>query len=87
MIRFRLKELIADWEFKEGRRITFDELSNETGIHRTTLSRIAGLRGYNTTTDNMDRLCRFFNCPVERVMEHVSDEEMTKSGSVHSGSQ
>jgi len=78
MIRFRLKELIADWEFKEGRRITFDELSKATGIHRTTLSRIAGLKGYNTTTDNMDKLCQYFKCPVERVLEHVPDEDVAK---------
>ena len=45
MIRFRLREMIIDKEFKEGRRIALDEIARETGIHRTTLSRIAGQRG------------------------------------------
>jgi putative transcriptional regulator len=74
VIRFRLKELVADREFSIGRRVTFEEIAKQTGIHRTTLSKIAGQRGYNTTTDNIDRLCRFFSCPVERLMEYVADE-------------
>lgn len=76
MIRFRLREMIIDEEFKEGRRISLDEIARETGIHRTTLSRIAGQRGYNTTTDNIDKLCRYFGCPVGSLMEYVPDEEV-----------
>jgi DNA-binding Xre family transcriptional regulator len=68
-----LKELIADREFREGRRITFEEVARVTGIHRTTLSKIANKKGYNTTTDNLDRLCRFFGCRVEQLVEYVSD--------------
>jgi len=41
--------------------LTFDELAKETGIHRTILSKIANTRIYNTTTDNIDNLCRFFS--------------------------
>lgn len=71
MIRFRLKEVIADQEFKEGRRITLEEIAKATGIHRTTLSKIANTRGYNTTTENLDKLCEFFRCPISRLVEHV----------------
>jgi putative transcriptional regulator len=73
MIRFHLKKLIADWEFERGRRLTLDELSQATGIHRTTLSRIANLKGYNTTTDNIDAICRFFACEVQQVMEYLEE--------------
>ena len=76
MLRFRLRELIIDREFKEGRRISLDEISRETNIHRTTLSRIAGQRGYNTTTDNFDKLCRDFDCPIERLIEYIPDEQI-----------
>ncbi len=76
MIRFRLKELIADREFKGGKRITFEEIAQNTGIHRTTLSKIAGTRGYNTTTDNIDLLCKYFGCKVGDLMEYVPDEEV-----------
>jgi putative transcriptional regulator len=68
--------MIIDKEFKEGRRIALDEIACATGIHRTTLSRIAGQRGYNTTTDNIDKLCRYFDCSVEKLIEYVPDEQV-----------
>lgn len=71
MIRYRLREQMADYQFKTGKRLTFDELAKETGIHRTTLSKIANTRSYNTTTDNIDRLCGFFKCQVGDLMEYV----------------
>ena len=71
MIRFRLKELVADKAFDEERRITLEEVSRETGIHRTTLSKIANTRGYNTTTDNLDKLCSYFNCQLGELAEFV----------------
>lgn len=76
MIRFRLREMISDREFKEGRRISLEEIARGTGIQRTTISRISGQRGYNTTTDNIDKLCRYFECNVDKLMEYVPDEEV-----------
>jgi putative transcriptional regulator len=66
-------------EFHLGRRITQDEIAQATGIHRTTLSKIAGQRGYNTTTDNIDKLCRFLGCRVEDLMQYVPDEEISSN--------
>lgn len=71
MIRYRLRELMADYQFRMGKRLTFEEIANETGIHRTTLSKIANQRNYNTTTDNIDKLCTFFKCQIADLMEHV----------------
>jgi DNA-binding Xre family transcriptional regulator len=75
MIRFFLKERISDLEFQQGRRITLDEVAKATGIHRTTLSKIANKRGYNCTTDNLDKLCAFFGCPIEKVIEYLPEVE------------
>lgn len=75
MIRFRLKELIADKEFKENRRITFDEIAKATGVHRTTLSKIANQKGYNTTTEVLDKLCAYFDVQVDAVAEYVESQE------------
>ena len=73
MIRYRLKELIADKQFKERRVITLAEISEATGIHRATLSKVANTPGYSTVTDNIDKLCVYFDCPVEALMQHVPD--------------
>ena len=74
MIRFHLKELIADKSFREDRRITLEEIANQTGIHRTTLSKISNQKGYNTTTDVIDKLCAYFNVDVAEIASYLSDE-------------
>ena len=79
MIRFHLKRLISDWEFKEGKRLTIAELAEKSHVTRPTLSRILNQRGYNTTTDNLGRLCAFFECRIEDLVEFVPDENVKKS--------
>jgi putative transcriptional regulator len=74
MIRFRIQELLAEKHFKEGRRVTLVELSQVTGINRVTLSKMVNQRGYSTVTDNLDRLCRYFDCKLEQLAEFVKDD-------------
>lgn len=74
MLRFRLKELIADLEFKEGRVITMQEIADGSGVHRITLSKLANKRGYNVTSDVLDRLCAYFNCKIDQLVEYIPDE-------------
>ncbi len=77
MIRFRLQELLADKQFREGQRVTLTELSAATGINRVTLSKMVNHRGYSTVTANLDRLCAYFNCSVGEVAVFVPDEAPT----------
>ncbi len=74
MIRYRLKELIADKEFAERRKITIIEISEQTGIARSTLSRLNAASGYNTTTEVLDKLCKYFDCQTNQVAEYIPDE-------------
>ena len=71
MLRFKLKELIAKKEFAEDRQITLKEIAAETGINRMTLSKIVNHKGYSTDTDNIDKLCSYFDCDVEDLVERV----------------
>ena len=75
MIRFKLGEMIEKKQFSDGRRITINEIAVATGLNRMTLSKILNLRGYGTGTDTVDRLCTYFNCNVEDLIEHVADED------------
>ena len=75
MIRFRLAELMADMQFKLGRRLTLIEVAEATGINRMTLSRMTNVRGYVTTTDTVERLCRYFGCTVGEVAVYVEAPE------------
>ena len=72
MIRFKLKERIADKEFREDRRITLLEIAEATGIGRITLSRMLK-PGAVVRTDTLDRLCTYFGCRVEELMEYVAE--------------
>jgi putative transcriptional regulator len=74
VIRFKIKELIAKKEFAEGRRITIGEVANAAGIHRMTLSKMINQRGYNTSSENMNRLCEYFDCRLEDLAEYVPEE-------------
>jgi putative transcriptional regulator len=74
MIRFRLKELIAEKEFQEERRITLEEIAKATGIHRTTLSKVSNQKGYNTTTEVLDKLCDYFQVRLGQLAEHIKNE-------------
>ena len=74
MIRVLLKQMLDDKSFKEKRRITLNEVSDVTGISRATLTRIANVPGYNTNTDAINALCKYFECqPGELLEYHGSD--------------
>lgn len=79
MLRFKLKERIADKEFRERRRVTLMEVAETTGIGRITLSRMlnheAGMR-----TDTLDRLCAYFSCRIEDLLEYVPDDSVRGGG-------
>lgn len=79
MLRYKLSERIADKEFKERRRITSLEIADATGINRMTLSKLLNKHGANVQTENLDRLCAYFECRIEDLVEYVPDR-LTKSG-------
>ena len=74
MIRFRFRELLAEKGFKERRVVTISEVAEATGINRMTLSKIANHPGYSTVTDNLDKLCSYFRCPLSALAEHIEEE-------------
>jgi len=75
MIRVLLKQMLDDKSFKERRRITLNEVSDATGISRATLTRIANVPGYNTNTDTIDALCKYFACAPGDLLVHHKEEE------------
>jgi len=71
MIRYKLGELLEKKSFQEGKRVQIQELAAATGINRTTLSKILNQKGYVTGTDILDKLCSYFGCAIQDVVEHV----------------
>ena len=75
MIRVLLKKLLDDKVFEKKEKITLNQVSDETGISRATLNRIANTPGYNTNTDTLNSLCEYFECTPGELMEYVSEEK------------
>lgn len=73
MLRIKLKELIAEKEFQEDRHVTIREISEATGIARNTLSKIVNQSGASIRSEYLDRLCSYFNCRIEELVEHIPD--------------
>lgn len=73
MLRFKLKERIADLEFRERRRVQLQEIAAATGLNRMTLSKLVNHHGANVQTDVLDKLCSYFGCKIEDLVEHVPD--------------
>lgn len=85
MFRYRLAELIAEKRFVEGKVVTITEIGEATGISRRILSAIFNnKREANPTAETLEKLCRYFGCRVEQLVEFVADHP-TDSENVDSG--
>jgi putative transcriptional regulator len=73
VIRFKLAEQIEKKQFRESRRITIQEVAEATGVNRMTLSKILNQKGYSTGTEILDKLCTYFGCRIEDLVEHVGE--------------
>lgn len=74
MIRFKLKQQIADLEFREKRRVSLQEVADATNINRATLSKMLNQHGAVVRTDVLDKLCEYFGCRLEDLAEHIPSE-------------
>lgn len=70
-IKFKLKERIADLEFRERRVVHLKEIAETTGVHRVTLSKLANNKEYNVGIDTLEKLCVFFGCDFGDLVEYV----------------
>ncbi len=74
MLRFKIKRLLEKKEFYENQRFTINELTDSTAINRMTLSRIIIHQCFSTVTDNLDKLCAYFQCKIGDLVEYVSED-------------
>ena len=81
MLRYKLKELTAEKEFRERRRVTVQEIAEATGITRNTLSKMLNQHGASVRSENLDRLCAYFECQIEQLVEYVPDGATGKPAS------
>jgi putative transcriptional regulator len=73
MIYIQIQEVMKQKRIAWGRKITLCEVAIATGISRTTLFRIMKNEGYSTVTDQLDKLCTFFECDIHDLVKFVPD--------------
>jgi putative transcriptional regulator len=71
MLRYRLRELMERHHFQTGKRLMVQDIQEATGISRATLSRFINKPGTVVKTDVLDKLCEFFDCRIEDLVEYV----------------
>ena len=75
MIQCRLRELMAIKSRGDGRKVTFHQITQATGIYNSTLSPLANNRINRVDMTILDRLCVFFNCQPGDLLIHVPDRK------------
>lgn len=75
MIRYKLKQQIADLEFREKRRVALQEVADATNINRATLSKMLNQHGAVVRTDVLDKLCAYFGCQLGDLAEYIDEEQ------------
>jgi putative transcriptional regulator len=76
MIRCHLSRLLGD------RKLKIADAVRDTGINRGTLTRLYYENFERIEIDALDRLCRYFGCGLEELLEHVPDPAPAKSAKV-----
>lgn len=57
------------WKLLIDREMSKKQLMQATGISKSTMDKMA--RGEQVSMDIIDRICSYFNCSVENVIEHI----------------
>jgi putative transcriptional regulator len=68
----RLKILIAEKEFREGRKWPYRAIAKETGISPTTLTKYINLGG-GIDAGTLEKLCEFLDCQPGDLLVYSAD--------------
>lgn len=74
-IRFYLKLLIATHEARTGENLTYEVISDATGVSSSTLSHMATNQQRRVGLSVLERLCQFFGCELHELMRLKPAEE------------
>jgi putative transcriptional regulator len=73
LITYRIDERLDEVRDRTGRRPSFTEIQEATGVSVSVLSNMRTRVGYVTTTRTIDALCRYFGCQPGDLMQWRPD--------------
>lgn len=59
------------WKLLIDKEMTKKQLMEATGISKSTMDKMG--RGEMVSMDIIDRICSYFNCDVDDILEHITD--------------
>jgi len=74
-VRFRLKVLIALYAEKTRSKLTYQDLSDATGISTNTITRLANNKLSRVALNTLEQLCDFFSCELSDLARLAEDGE------------
>jgi putative transcriptional regulator len=84
-LRVTLQKAMIAYKERTGREITYEELSQRTGLSRPTIESIASRVKYNATIDSISRLCDALDAKVDDLFEKCSDKEAVTPVNIRPG--
>lgn len=60
------------WKLLIDRDMTKKQLMQVTGISKSTIDKMG--RGEQVSMDIIDRICNYFDCDIEDIIVHISEE-------------
>lgn len=77
MIEVKLRSAMAAYAERTGQRITYQQLSEQTGLSKATLEALGSRGDYNTTLSTIDALCASLGCEIKDLLEFKSSQTGT----------
>ena len=73
MIKIRLKEAIDKLKVDTGERVTYEQLSLDTGLSKATIESIASRSSYNASLKVIDTLCTRLHTNPAELLEYIPE--------------
>lgn len=61
------------WKLLVDKNMSKEEMRKVLGLSPATVAKMG--KGENVSLDVIDRLCNYFNCEINEIIEHVKEKE------------
>lgn len=73
MLKIKLRTAMQAHHRRTGERMTYERLSELTGLSRATLASLASREGYDTRISTIGKLCEALGCALGELLELQGD--------------
>jgi putative transcriptional regulator len=73
MVIYHIKDLMLKRSASIRRKITYEDVVQDTGLSKITLSRMSSKLGHRVNIDVIERLCTYFDCTPNDLMTIIPD--------------